>query len=157
MIVCFRDPVKRVLSHYRMLVGLRREQATTQAAQREGGWATGSLTSFLEQVPKEHLLRQLYMFSRGYVLDEALERIARCAAILHTEDLADGVHRLAEELELPLRVRRERTSPTDVDIAAEEIERLREIMQPEYDLLDRVRTLREPHLAQADAAAGSSG
>ena len=62
-VTCLRDPVERVLSHYRMLVHYR--ETGQDRASNEMPWLgeQASLGTFLDRIPRAHLLRQVAMFS----------------------------------------------------------------------------------------------
>lgn len=137
-ITCLRDPVRRAVSHYTMLAGLVRRQAVTRSTSAEQHWAAGTLSDFIDQAPREHLLRQLYMFSARLDVNEAADRLRQCSYILHTEQFEADVSALGRQLNLPLQPRRERVSPPGIDVDDEGLKRLRELLQPEYELLARL-------------------
>lgn len=136
-VTCLRDPVRRAISHYRMLVG--RIGAVTRSTAAERHWAEGTLSDFVDRASPEHLMRQLYMFSTRMDIDEAEHRIRQCSAILYTEQFEEGVEALARQLQLPLQCRRERVSPAEVELDPVGVERLRDYLQPEYELLSRLQ------------------
>jgi hypothetical protein len=147
-LVMLRDPLARVLSHYRYLLwrlndpDAEAREPFFDELEPELPWLGESFGDFLDRVPREHLLRQLYMFSDSYDVDEAVERIAACSAVGFTEAFAESLEEIARRLDLPLSVRSERrfqypVHPTDTELA-----RARVLLEPEIELLARVTELR---------------
>ena len=138
-LTCFRDPVKRVVSHYNMLMNYRINQVDHPCMATEGPWLGESFTDFLERIPREHLLRQLYMFSERFEVNEALDAIGRLSHCFFTEHFDEGVTELKQKTGLcvePLHVAR---TGYHSDIPAPRLARLRELLDREYLLLDQVR------------------
>lgn len=132
---CFRDPAKRVISHYRML---KEHQASASPAgwfQAEKQWLGNTFSDFLARVPREHLLRQLYMFSRALDVDEAVERVKGLSHYFSTSALGQGVEKLGNMTGLKLEPRHIRKSKVDVPISDSERAGLREALAGEYDFL----------------------
>ncbi len=144
-VTVLRDPLARVLSHYRYLIWARDDPGAgarepfLSGLQAEIGWLGRTFADFLARIPREHLLRQLYTFSPGFDVDEAAAGVLACDAVGFTESFADDIRCLGERLGLPLDERREREfvqriAPADAELAA-----AREMLAPEYALLARVR------------------
>jgi hypothetical protein len=138
-ITCLRDPCKRVISHYRNLSHYRTHNTGRAIMRLEGSWLGGTFGEFLNKIPREHLLRQIYMFSRSFSRDEAVERICSLDTVLFTEGFASGVKKLGSELGMELKLYHSKSGYDPVDISSEEHLRLREMMEPEYRLLESVR------------------
>jgi hypothetical protein len=142
-----RDPVDRLLSHYRNLLWVRDDPGGRSSEiyfvkyleENEMMWLGDSLGDFLDRAPREHILRQLYMFSANYDVEEAAERILACSAVCFTETYNQDLQALAQRLDLPLRAAHERRSPLKITLPAADVARVREILEPEYALLQRVR------------------
>jgi hypothetical protein len=138
-VTILRDPVDRVVSLYRYLADPQADEGQTfHALDGERDWARSSFGHFLDRVPRLQLLNQLYMFSLAGSVPEAAERIARCDRVLLTKDLDRGLGEVAAFLRRPLAIRRVRESrfaywPSDSEAA-----RLRELLEPEYQLLSLV-------------------
>jgi hypothetical protein len=101
-----------------------------ERASAEKGFST-----FLEELPRKELLRQLFMFSRSFSVAEATDGIARCSCVLFTEHYESGLTALARRLSLPLALRRARATRTRVSLPDTQLEHLRELLEPEYELL----------------------
>ncbi|MBZ0098425.1 MAG: sulfotransferase family 2 domain-containing protein, partial [Taibaiella sp.] len=100
-LTCLRDPVKRVISHYRHLLTHRESHGLKPEV---NGWLRSTFQESLVDWPNHYLLSHLHMFSPNYDVDEAAERICQVDAILFTEEMAEGVARLAQRLNLDLQV-----------------------------------------------------
>jgi len=134
-----RDPVKRLASHYRSLLWYRQHNPARPILREEGSWLGNSFGDFLQRTPREHRDRQLYMFSAGYDVDEALAGICKCSAVLFTETFGDGMVELADQLSLPLEEKHDRRMNHTTEISDADLSAAREILDPEYRLLDGVR------------------
>lgn len=138
-VTILRDPVDRVVSLYRYLADPRADEGQvfrSQSYERE--WVKSGFHRFLDQVAPFELLNQLYMFSRSGDVTEAAERILSCDRILFTESLDRSQAELAAYLGLGLAPRRERQSALDYWPAGDEEGRLRELLEPEYQLMSLV-------------------
>jgi hypothetical protein len=136
---CLRDPAQRVLSHYRMLSDYASGGAVPRTIARdEMKWLGRSFDDFLDNLPREHLHNQLFMFSPTYDVDEAHDRIRALPLVLLTERLEAGVAALSRRLGLPLAARHERRSASAPELPDASRARLREMLAPEYALYERV-------------------
>ncbi len=138
-ITILRDPVTRVISHYRMLLYFSSNGIDHPCLETEEPWLGNGLGDFISNMPKEHLLRQLYMFSRDYNVDEAVDFVNRCNYVFRTERFKQGVEQLSKTLGLHLPELHAKKSGVDVSISADEREHLREYLQPEYRLLEGIQ------------------
>jgi len=139
-----RDPVNRIISHYGYLregdePGMAFAVPSAERALSEKGFQ-----SFLDELPRQHLLRQLFMFSRGFSVAEAVETILSCSSVMFTEEFEVGLTALAKRLELPLEARRERATRARPSISDAERERLREMLEPEYEMIRQLRMQVKP-------------
>lgn len=138
-IAILRDPVKRAISHYRMLHYLSLHEPGHPSLQKEGSWLGNGFDDFLSNIPDEHLLRQLYMFSETFNVSEAAAALNTCSHVFFTENFEQGLHHLSDDLKLDLPLLHARKSTIDVDIPQREKERLRKLLEPEYRLIDRLQ------------------
>jgi hypothetical protein len=144
-VTILRDPLKRLLSYYRHLDWARCNpeafhlEPALNGLRRECEWLGGSFDDFLRLAPREHLLDQLHMFSAEYRVDEAAERVLSCSAVLFTEQFGAGLRDLAGRLSLPLAERHERRFDHAVELNERELDRARELLEPEARLVEQVR------------------
>lgn len=140
-IALFRDPVARVLSYYRYLIAGDAIQGDMawRVQNDERSLAGESFWDFLENIPAELLLNQLYMFSAHFDVSEAVEKILGCSAIMMTETFKRDLHNLALTLGLELGYRRERiTALTKAPLEENQLDALRDRLAAEYELLERL-------------------
>ena len=146
-VTIFRDPVQRIVSHYRYLCWAKlqerdcSEEPAIDFLRGEIKWLGSSFKDFLKRIPRPHLYRQLYMFSSSYHVDEAVERVSRCSAVCFTETYGTDLKRIASMLGLPLEEKNERRFGDELDIPPDDLNRARDILEPEYVLLERVKRL----------------
>src|SRR3989339_170706 len=76
-----RNPIERVLSHYKMLLHFKEKKINHECMKVEGGWLGDSFSDFLDRVPRKDLLNQLYMFSENFNIDEAIINIKKCSHV----------------------------------------------------------------------------
>jgi len=136
---CLRDPVKRVLSHYNMLLEMRQNDDPHPIFKLECKWLGDGFRDFLAGIPRMHLLNQLYMFSERFDVTEAFDNIMSCGHILFVDSFDAGINQLAKSLELPLRSSHVRRTSVKARIDETEQDRLLEMLKPEYALYERVR------------------
>lgn len=137
---CFRDPVKRVVSHYNMLMDYRVHDTPHPCMATEGQWLGGSFSDFLDRLPREHLLNQLFTFSPRCDVGEAVANVGRLSGYLFVDDFDSGVERInvATGLQLvPVHVRR---SGFHAQISDRELNRLHDMLRDEYRFLEQIRT-----------------
>jgi hypothetical protein len=138
-VTVLRDPVARVLSLFNYLVAGDDPSMPFQAPASEREMAAHGLTTFLDRLPRRFLLRQLFTFSPGFDVSEAADRLLSCSFSFHTESFDAGLGQLAERLALPLRPRRDRSSPAVApQPSPAELERLRDMLEPEYALFQKL-------------------
>jgi len=136
---CFRDPCKRVISHYQMLMELVVNRVPHVCLESEGPWLGQNFDDFLERIPRDHLQRQLYMFSEKFDRAEALENVGKVSQVMFTEDFDAGVKELNRKLKLHLQPIHTRKTGYKADISEASLARLRGKLAEEYDFLERVK------------------
>ena len=141
---CFRDPISRVVSHFRMLKQMIAENSTHPCMKTERPWAEGTLNDFLDRAPKRDILRQLFMFSGpSYDLDQAVCNIKSLNAYIFQRDLENGITTLTFLLRNQLNYhlpfpRKVGVTKYQYEPTKAEWKRLREMMQPEHELFERL-------------------
>ena len=134
-VTVLRDPVARVRSYYDYLRVGDAIDSPGQVAPKERQLAAAGFDAFLDQVPDRHLLTQLHTFSTRLDVGQAAERIAACSAVFATEGFGRGLAELGQRLELPLEVHRARVTGGRTELTQSQLDRLREMLEPEYALL----------------------
>ncbi len=138
-ITVLRDPVARVVSLYRYLSDARSDMAEAgPAPSHERDLTNEGFAAFIERLPKEDLLNQLYMFARDYSPKVAAENIRSFECYFFTEDFASGAEYLSSRLNIRLQVRHDRESKGIAP--AVDVTELRRILKPEYDMLTELMT-----------------
>lgn len=142
-ITCVRNPVDRVLSHYKQLLYYKVNKIPRTDLEVEIGWLGNSFNDFLSNAPKEHLLRQVYMFSKEFNVEESFERIMNCSHLLFTEEFEIGVSDLCSKLDISLEPIHIRKSRISYNFSSAELERLTDILEPELSLYTKLRQARQ--------------
>ncbi|HUT09661.1 MAG TPA: sulfotransferase family 2 domain-containing protein [Thermoguttaceae bacterium] len=135
---CLRDPLRRLVSHYRMILEYKKLGKQGGNLDRESKWFDESFGEFLANVPREHLLNQLYMFSKDYDVDEAYGNVMNCSCFFLLERFSDGIQLLSSKLGIQLRPEHARSTSIDVSIEDKELDLARERLQPEIRLYERL-------------------
>lgn len=138
---CLRDPVERILSHYKMLKDYQEDQLQHPCMLREESWLGVDVVDFINNVPKEHLLNQLYMFSKEYNIDEAIERLNEMNCVLFSDQLQVDLHRIANDLSLTLNYQHRHVS-RERKFEAGLYDYLNELLGPEYELIRQLKANR---------------
>jgi len=140
-----RDPISRVISLFRHLADERADEGERfHARADERAWAADGFATFLDQADRVQLLNQLYAFSSRFDPVEAAERIRGYSLYFFSEHYNEGVAALANRLGLPLAPRVDRVSVAETLPTGTQVARLREILDPEYKLLDLLRVAPGP-------------
>jgi hypothetical protein len=137
-VTILRDPLARIHSYYDFLVAGDDPDLPARVSDPFRRKAEAGIEACLDQVPTEHLLNQVFMFSKRLDISEAADRIAACSSVFFTEDFAAGLAVLGKRLELPLGVRQVRVNKRRSTISDEQKERIRARLEPEYELLRRL-------------------
>jgi hypothetical protein len=137
-VTILRDPIARIHSYFDFLVAGDDPDLPVRVAEQVRRRAQDGLEAMLDRMPTEHLLNQLCMFSTRYDISEAEDRISQCSSVFFTEDFAGGLAALGRRLDLPLEVRFTRVNKQRSTLSDQQIERLRTVLEPEYELLRRL-------------------
>ncbi len=136
---CLRDPVKRVISHYNMLKGYQINKIDHPCMKNEGPWLGSSFSNFLDNIPRKHLLNQLYMFSKTFEINEALDNLLSLDKIIYNEDFASGLASLEEITGWRLPLSSHNQSVWKTNLEGKTLARLREQLEPEYQLIEKLK------------------
>jgi hypothetical protein len=137
-ITCVRDPVKRVLSRYNELMYYREHNIQHPGMIPAEKWLGNNLSDFLDKVPRQELLSQLFMFSQDFSLEEAFERICNCSYFFPTEQFSRGVAEMSTLLGVDLQPIHVRKAQKKYPVTEAEFNRLQELLEPELILYDRL-------------------
>ena len=136
---CFRDPVQRVVSHYRMLLELRDAPTQHKCLVTEGEWIGNSFAEFLDNTPDAHLLNQLYMFDSELRIATALENVHSLNHWIFLDDFAPGIAKLNAKANIQLAVMHTRRGTVKYSPVPADLETLRARLQPEYAFLQQLK------------------
>lgn len=136
---CFRDPVKRIVSHYNMLMDFRVNNIDHQCMATEGKWLGKGFGDFLKNIPKEHLLNQLYMFSSGYNISEAVSNVKSLSHYFFSDTFNMGINDLNRKTGLNLEPLHIRKANYQEQISENYLTKLREILDEEYRFLNSIK------------------
>lgn len=147
-ITILRDPLARLISYYKYLLwavtdaSARENEPDLAAIIRNEGYLVGrSFDEFLVNIPKPHLCRQLFMFSKNYDVDEALTRISRCSFVGFTERFGSTILQLSTRLALPLVEKHERRSILSPKLSTVQLEKARHLLASELSFVNKVKAL----------------
>lgn len=145
---CFREPSERVISHYRMLKMFRETKTRHDVLQTECKWVRKTFAAFLDAVPPHHLMTQLRTFSAGYDPQEALDNVAKLDYFFHLEDFSVGLAELGKRIgpiltgqPMVLREKRVMQSHAEFDGTQVDRDRLRKMLEPEYEFWEGLKSL----------------
>lgn len=128
-----RDPVERVLSHYRMLLDFSKQENPHSSFQFEKRWLGDSLGDFLDRIPRQHLQNQLYMFSKNFDVDQAIERVLELEHVILFDQLREGLQRLTAKTGVVFQLRHDRRGKSSFEIQDGDRQRLKEMLYEEYE------------------------
>lgn len=138
-LTCFRDPVKRIVSHYFMLLDFVNRGVKHPSFAVEEKWLGNSFDDFYNNMPKEHLFNQLYMFSNKIDVGQALNNLNKISHVMVTEDFTTGVEGINSKLGLKLQSLHIRKSPKKNIIEQSSLDDLREVLDKEYKFLSMIQ------------------
>jgi hypothetical protein len=144
---CLRDPIKRVVSHYRMLKDYQQSGNYKPLMLHEGNWLGQSFDDFLDRIPRCHLQNQLYMFSKNFDVGQAADRVLGLTHWMRLEDFQTGVGQLNEKTAVNLKAIHNRSSSHKFELSKSQTDRLRQMLSQEYEFLDQIKAA-APVLAQ---------
>lgn len=137
---CLRDPVKRFVSHYNMLMYYKNHEPEHPVLRGEGQWLGSSFDDFLNNVPTHHLKNQLHMFSSKLDHLEATDTVMQLDHVMFTESLATDLKELETKLSVQLPLLRSKSYGFKADISEDSLDHLREILDDEYTFIDEVKS-----------------
>ncbi|MBM9614406.1 sulfotransferase family 2 domain-containing protein [Desulfobulbus rhabdoformis] len=136
---CFRDPVKRLISHYNMLMDFSVNKIAHPCMATEGKWLGSDFDAFLSKIPREQLLNQLYMFSSNFDINEAVSNVRKLSHFFFSDNFNKGVDELNNKTGLSLGAMHIRKARYQVQVSDDSLAALREMVHDEYRFLDKIR------------------
>ena len=141
-ITCFRNPLARLKSYYNHLMEIKQavkeNPKHVHANLPDLAWTHDNPMKFLKNAPKQHLLNQLFMFSRQMRPDEAIDSISKVDFILQTEQMATGMTRLSKHTKLKLQPLHSGVTKTKHKFSEDFLAEAKRILEPEFDLMRRL-------------------
>jgi hypothetical protein len=144
-----RDPVRRIESYYNYLLTGDAPGTAFPVPAEERHRARNGFHGMLDILPREVLLRQLYMFSANFDVTEAVDAASACSMLFFNEDYGRGLAELSRRLALPLEMRHDRATGAKVELTADERDRLRALLEPEYQMVEQLRSSRQHWLGSS--------
>ncbi len=95
--------------------------------------------AFVGHLAEKDVAFQLHMFSKNLDPDEAFENIRKCNMILMTETLNRDFECLMKMLGMDLPLHHAKKSSIKVELSEKDLSALRELLEPEYRLMDKVK------------------
>lgn len=147
-ITIVRDPIERVLSHYRLLKYAIMLGADWGIPPGERHWAERDVELFLDRIPRDHLLRQIYMFSPSYNVGEARDQILGLSFWFNLRIFRASLVPLGNRLGLDLKFyhieegKGLTRGQVESQLAGSTWLRLQEMLVPEYELMDELECAR---------------
>lgn len=140
-ICSLREPVDRVISHFRMLKDMVAEGSTHIETKNEQDFAYGDFDNFLENITREHLEAQLFNFSGNYDVTEALSKLQ--TSINYIQDFSsvdkDLSLILGREFSLDIDYQHLRKSKTKFEPSEKELNKLRDMLTDEINFYEQAQ------------------
>jgi len=142
-ITCLRDPASRIISAYKETLYYIKNNYDPKLIDKKK-WIGKSFKDFILALPKYYLLNQLYMFSNNIEIDEAYKKITSCSHFFFTENFSEGIHELNKKIGTELKpIHARKAINSDIHISDEDISLLKEMVQPEYVLLKKLKRFKQ--------------
>lgn len=144
-VTILRDPLARLVSYYRYLTWARddaqapRLDPSYPLLAKEIGFLGDSFATFMHNLPPQHLMTQLWMFSKDLEVEEAIDRVTSCSAVGFTEQFESFLSGLSRRLNLPLAIKHERRFAAKVELSTSDLDIARELLAPEIAFVEAVR------------------
>ena len=152
-----RDPSERVVSHFRMLKDMLAEDSNHPAVHTEGAWARGNFSEFLDNLPRQHLQNQLFMFDQEFDVDRALASLATVDCVYRVEETDRFLANLACEFGITLSYRHLRKSRHEMNLSEDDRDKMMDMLKLECKFYHRAKlTATAPPVSTAQASLDTS-
>ena len=138
-ITVFRDPIRRVISHYNDIKGKVERGEKHSFLREESKFLGSSFTEFVDNLPPEKLLSQLYNFSKNFDIDEAVKKINSLNLILTLEAISNGIQEINNRLDIDLQIVKRNKSKSFNMPSTDEINYLSSKITQEIDLFKKLK------------------
>lgn len=138
-ITCIREPLERLLSHYRMLLMLKAKKDFRETPSNDCRYIMKGIQYFVENFPKEYLIHQLYFFSKKGDVGEAFNNVTKCTQIILTEKMQEGYDKFYAKTNIQLQSQIVLSTPLRKhDLNGQELAQLKRILHKEYEFYYQV-------------------
>lgn len=137
----FRDPLQRLISLYKYYywaehypVEAKANDPNYRTLKNYTHWLGDSFEDFLEKLPKQHLMNQLYMFSKNFDIQEAIDNTGKLSKYYFQDELGELESDLSDLFGEEISLKNERTmsKKVEVHISDAALEKAKEILHSEY-------------------------
>tara|TARA_R110000824_G_scaffold282940_2_gene471199 strand:- start:642 stop:1283 length:642 start_codon:yes stop_codon:yes gene_type:complete len=136
-ITVIRDPLERLLSHYRMLLLHRTTSWSGESDNPK--WVNKGIDFFIEKFPVMYKIHQLSFFSPTLNVDEALDNIKKTTQIILTENMQEGLDKFSIKTDIKLKECRTGVSKIQVhDIDKKYVDKMKKLLSLEYLFYEKV-------------------
>lgn len=136
---CLRNPIRRVISHYKMIRYDYENKIGHPGNIPYYSCLGTSFKDFLSRFPKHMLLNQIYMFSKSMSNQEALDNIMNLSHFMFLEEFNSGILELEKKLNLTLPdIIHARKAPNKIRIDADDMDILKSLLEPEIKLYNQL-------------------
>ena len=135
-----RDPIERIVSHYRMLKDMIVNNQDHIDLVKEADWAYGDFDHFISNIPRHHLEAQLYNFSENYDIFEALENLKNVHYVVNVDESSELlIPKIENEFNLKIPYQHLRSSQTEFHLSHNQEIRLKELLVEEIEFYNRAK------------------
>ena len=136
-----RDPAERVVSHYNMLKDFEKEDSKHPAFELERKWLGDSFTDFINNIPRQHLQNQLFMFNKEFDTKKAFENLKKINFVgILGEDEEEFLKILKNDFDISLDYKHLRKSKYNFIPNQSENKILLKKLSEEYDFFNKTLT-----------------
>lgn len=139
-----RDPIDRIVSHYKMLMAMKDAPVKHPCFETEGEWLGNSFMNFISNIPTSHLMNQLWMFSHNFHIDEGIENISKVDHVYYLSNIDMGLKHLSNKYELNIAPPKKivRKSEYVFTPSESDLDYLRRKIRPEIEFYNEVKELK---------------
>lgn len=141
-ITIFRDPVKRLVSHYKMLLFLNEVNKNRADFDKNKYLTWDSFDEFIQFVPLWHLQHQLYMFSKDFDISEAMHNVDKLDHFSFTDSIIGFTRLISAKYNIKIQsIERQLVSHVKFNPSAKHTEKLTHLMREEIQFINYVKKI----------------